>query len=329
MQAEAYGTARVGLVWGLLLCSHAAQAQASRSWVDPPPGLDQNHSDGAGPAPSQQPVSSPPRRDPPSSREKAAVDLAHAYLGLWSAPNRETLASASTFYAPVVTFHGRRRTLASVLAEKRRFMERWPDRIYRHRPEATEVACEDKGTLCTVRASFDFAAGMPRKRQRTSGIGEHELVVSFAGERPVIVAENSRVVRRGHGNMTALLDGGVEQTRGPIDRTPRRRGARQNDSSVRSTTSDGRALSGTSVPELQVRDAVAACGEYLTAEAQRLGSQHVSVSSAGPEVKGQDGAVAQPVYARIEYARGGKKQVRQARITCRVDPVGRVVGLQE
>ena len=140
-----------------------------------------------------------------ATSEKAARDLAYAYLEAWSEPNAVALASAPSFYGPVVTFHGRTRTLRSVLDEKQSFAERWPNRVYRHVPETTQVACEAGGARCTVRASFDFLATNPHDGRRSLGIGEHELVVSFTGERPIIVAETSRVVLRGHGNMSPLL----------------------------------------------------------------------------------------------------------------------------
>jgi hypothetical protein len=140
-----------------------------------------------------------------SEAEQAARDLASRYLDLWSAPKQVTLASASSFYAPVVMFHGQRRTLASVVAEKRRFAQRWPNRTYSHRPETTQVQCEDDGLRCTVKSSFDFAASSTQLERRSLGIGEHELVVSFIRGRPMIVSEDSRVIIRGRGNMTQFL----------------------------------------------------------------------------------------------------------------------------
>jgi hypothetical protein len=126
-----------------------------------------------------------------------ARDLAFAYLNLWSAPNRVSLASAPSFYGSTVRFHGRTRPLGSVLAEKRRFAERWPNRTYRYRPETTQVSCETDRARCTVWSIFDFSASNTREGRRSRGIGEHELVVSFADSRPVIASENSRVLRRG------------------------------------------------------------------------------------------------------------------------------------
>jgi len=316
---------RLALIPFLMLAGPPALAQASPVWVDPP-----SVSDGP-----EEPASAAllgSARSPTTaavSREQAARDLAYAYLTLWSAPNRVTLATASSFYGPTVTFHGKRRTISSVLAEKRRFAVRWPDRSYRHRPETMQVSCDADGARCTVRSSFDFDAGNSRQGQRSLGIGEHEIVVSFSGDRPVIEAENSRVIRRGHGNMTSLLGAGVEfGAPVDLDEPGARTGSVRQERNGQSLL-EQRAAPHTLVPELKSSsDVIAKCGDFLTAQARQLGSEEVSVTNAGPEVRGPDGTVALSLNARIEYAREGKKQVRQARVTCWIGPDGRVVALQ-
>jgi hypothetical protein len=165
------GPFRLALISGLLLWAPASLAERSSAPTHAAPGRS-----GAG---------------------QAARDLAYAYLSRWSAPTRLALASAPSFYGPTVRFHGRTRTLRSVLAEKRRFAERWPERSYRYRPETTRVACERGRSRCMVWSIFEFSAAHPRQGRRSVGIGEHELVISFAGGRPVIAAENSRVLHRG------------------------------------------------------------------------------------------------------------------------------------
>jgi hypothetical protein len=132
-----------------------------------------------------------------SDRVRTARDLAIRYLDVWSAPNPVALGSASAFYGSSVVFHGQWRSFASVLAEKRRFAERWPERSYRYRPTTMRVACGAQMPHCTVRSLFDFSASNPRRGRRSLGTGEHELVVSFAGGRPAIAIENSRVLQRG------------------------------------------------------------------------------------------------------------------------------------
>jgi hypothetical protein len=137
------------------------------------------------------------RADNRGERAQAARHLAYSYLQRWSAPNRVALSSASSFYSSTILFHGRRRSLGSVLLEKRRFTSRWPDRSYQYSPTTTQVACEVSGVRCTVWSVFEFSARNSVQGQRSRGTGEHELVVSFASGRPVIVSENSRVLRRG------------------------------------------------------------------------------------------------------------------------------------
>jgi hypothetical protein len=131
-----------------------------------------------------------------NDRAQSARDLAVRYLDVWSAPNHVALGSASSFYGSSVVFHGQRRSFASVLAEKRRFAERWPQRSYRYRPTTMQVACGAQVSHCTVRSLFDFSASDPRRGRRSLGTGEHELVVSFASNRPAIAVENSRVLKR-------------------------------------------------------------------------------------------------------------------------------------
>ncbi len=148
-------------------------------------------------APSQRTAqqSSPPRRA--GTREEDARRLAQNYLSVWSASNHQTLRATPGFYGSTVRFHGRSMSLAALLAEKRRFVHRWPDRTYRYEPGAMDVRCDTTGESCIVRSTFDFDASNARLGRRSRGVGAHELVVSFADDRPVITSENSRVVRRG------------------------------------------------------------------------------------------------------------------------------------
>ena len=190
---------RTALISCLLLWGPAAVAQANPAWVNPVV----RPSDIAGPELAAPPEAARPpvhaawESDRKTLSAQAAQALAAEYLDLWSAPNRLTLAATSSFYGSAVTFHGRERTIGSVLAEKRRFAERWPERTYRYRPETTMVACESDEARCTVWAIFDFSATGPGRGRRALGIGEHELVVSLSSGRPVIVSETSRVLHRG------------------------------------------------------------------------------------------------------------------------------------
>ena len=135
--------------------------------------------------------------DQGSGAEKAARRLAMDYLDFWSAPNALALESAPEFYAPRVEFHGREISARALFEEKRRFVRRWPVRSYSPRPETTTLRCEGTGSLCSFRTVFDFVAINPERLRRSEGVSTLELMISVVGERPVIVSETSRVVRRG------------------------------------------------------------------------------------------------------------------------------------
>jgi hypothetical protein len=120
-----------------------------------------------------------------------------AYFDYWSSPNEQTLAATPEFYSSRVIFHGRSLSARELLEEKRRFVQRWPERRYRPRTDTMGVACGPGGRSCTVRSVFDFSATNPARGRKSQGIATIELVVSFEGDRPVITAESSLVHGRG------------------------------------------------------------------------------------------------------------------------------------
>jgi hypothetical protein len=75
-------------------------------------------------------------------------------------------------------------------------------------------------------------------------------------------------------------------------------------------------------------ETVERCENSLASRSRAHGSTAVNVTSAGPEARTRDGSVDIPVVARIEYARNGRKQVRQARVTCTLNPKGQVVAFR-
>ena len=67
---------------------------------------------------------------------------------------------------------------------------------------------------------------------------------------------------------------------------------------------------------------VSACRAAIKSAAARLGARRVNVVSAGPMRPYQAGLLA-PIYVRIEYAR----QVREAKVKCRLDAARRVTAV--
>ena len=96
----------------------------------------------------------------------------------------------------MVQFYGRLVTLDAVIAEKRRFIERWPIRDYAAQPGSLHSQCRGDGQFCTVEGLFTFQARDPVRGRSSTGRGVLELAIAFEGNRPVILSENSSVVSR-------------------------------------------------------------------------------------------------------------------------------------
>ena len=131
----------------------------------------------------------------PGGRAEAARALAASYLAAVSGPNEAMVGSSPHFYGGQVRFYGRATTRTALMAEKRGFVRRWPER--RYEPRAFRTTCTPGGETCTVRALVAFRAANPARGAVSRGSTELVLEVSFAGARPVIVAESGRVLRRG------------------------------------------------------------------------------------------------------------------------------------
>ncbi len=73
---------------------------------------------------------------------------------------------------------------------------------------------------------------------------------------------------------------------------------------------------------------VQVCRDSIVAAARPLGVVHVDAAGLGPVQARRDGGRSLPVNVRIVYARQGGHEVRQSRITCRLDRRGVVLALR-
>lgn len=136
-----------------------------------------------------------------------AQRLADAYLDSVSAPNASMLAAAPRFYGERVRFHGRSMSIAALIAEKRRFARRWPERHYAAQDGTMRTACHAATATCILRTVITYTAENPARGARSQGLSELTLTVGFEGDRPVILSESSRVLRRGSAAVSAAERG--------------------------------------------------------------------------------------------------------------------------
>ena len=203
----------VAATLGLVLVSRPAAAQQP-GWVDPPDkpaaaptsesgeagaAAQASPSPSSGPSPSPAPSLAPSHSPTPArSAETPPVDtarrLALAYLATVS--SADMAEAAPRFYGRWVRFHDRLVSRQALIAEKRRFVRRWPERRYEADGEP-RVICSDAGRTCIVRALLRFEASSTARGRRSRGTAEVTLTIRLDEGRPVIVAETSRVLRRG------------------------------------------------------------------------------------------------------------------------------------
>ena len=127
-----------------------------------------------------------------AERAAAARALTASYLATVSGSSDTMVGAATQLYATRVRFYGRPITTAALVAEKRSFVERWPER--RYAPRGMHTACDAE--TCTIRTIIDFRTANPGRGAVSSGEAELILEVGFAGTRPYILGESGRVLWR-------------------------------------------------------------------------------------------------------------------------------------
>ena len=116
------------------------------------------------------------------------------WLKALSLPDTQALESLTRMYANSVLYYGKPTSREMVLADKRRFFERWPERVYKLRPETLTTSC-DAGA-CSLSGILDWNASSPVRMVQASGVAKFEYVVAIAGTLPRITSETSSVVER-------------------------------------------------------------------------------------------------------------------------------------
>jgi DnaJ domain len=125
--------------------------------------------------------------------EVRAASFISARISSWSSANVSDLPSYVGAYADQVSYYGSVKSREAVLQDKRRFLERWPERRYELRHNSITAQC--KADMCTVSGLLDWRARSSARAASASGMAqfEYEVVLSDGAFR--ILREISLVVR--------------------------------------------------------------------------------------------------------------------------------------
>ena len=96
----------------------------------------------------------------------AHSSLSTAVISKWSGTNAAGLAGFDALYAAEIDYFGKRLSRDAVLADKRRFAKRWPERTYKVPSSYTECNASE----CFVDGSVEWETRSPARKAVTSGV---------------------------------------------------------------------------------------------------------------------------------------------------------------
>jgi hypothetical protein len=145
------------------------------------------------PWPSAQPTLKAiqePSEDDLANRARAFVTTIQSR---WSESNPSALNGLATLYAPEVDYYGKRLPRDAVLAEKRQFAERWPERAYKIRANSMMAHCST--SECVVAGNIDWEARSRTRNAASSGMATFAYVLVALGGKLVVHGENGTVIQ--------------------------------------------------------------------------------------------------------------------------------------
>jgi hypothetical protein len=148
-------------------------------------------------APSGAP--SPPPIAVPAAQplEQLAQRFAFDYFGKWSAGNTTSMTYVANVYADLVDFYGAPTSRQTIIDLKRKFVERWPQRIYTVRPSSLSIDCDQQTSTCVVAGLVDWDCRDATRGAHSSGVANFTVKVTFnrSGAAQVIGKTRSVVSR--------------------------------------------------------------------------------------------------------------------------------------
>src|SRR5262245_477721 len=135
-----------------------------------------------------------PRQAAAPEWERRTQDFIGSTFAAWSAPFVDVIATFGPFYADQVFYYGNNVAKNDVLADKARFVVRWPQRKYVPRTEAAQVQC-NAGT-CSVTGLVDWETFNPSTSARARGTAQYQYAVAWTAAGPRITLETSMVIAR-------------------------------------------------------------------------------------------------------------------------------------
>jgi hypothetical protein len=141
-------------------------------------------------------AAAPPSSDALGRRsiEERAAGFVSTQISGWSSATAGNLASLASVYADKVLYYGSRKSRQAVLLDKRRHLERWPERIYDVQPDSITVQC--LASVCKVGGIVSWQTRNDARAASARGISQFEYKVALSRGAFRIVSESGSVIKR-------------------------------------------------------------------------------------------------------------------------------------
>jgi hypothetical protein len=110
----------------------------------------------------------------------------------WSGTSADALSGLKAKYGAEVDYFGKRISRDRVLADKRRFVERWPERSYKIKSSYEQCNAFE----CVVDGYMEWETRNPARKAMASGEATFRYVLKLSGHAFVIRAEGGNIIQR-------------------------------------------------------------------------------------------------------------------------------------
>lgn len=110
--------------------------------------------------------------------------------------DEEYLQTMTNVYTANVTYYGKVTSRQDLLEDKRKFLVKWPSRLYSIRPGSMMVGCTPAGDICKANGIVDFAVVSDEAGKMIIGSAEIKYVLQIRGEGAFITNEDGKVLER-------------------------------------------------------------------------------------------------------------------------------------
>lgn len=138
----------------------------------------------------------PSRADTAATLDSRARAFVEDYMRRTEGQTEEVLAFVRNSFGAEIRYYGKVVPNAQVVEEKRRYLNRWPQRRYQLRLDTMRVQCEEARATCLMSGELDYDVRDPRARRASSGAASYELRVVFTQAGPKVVEESGRTLAR-------------------------------------------------------------------------------------------------------------------------------------